>query len=244
MPHRKITIKEMKQDRFRQAVFRAYDRCQGFVIDNLKGILIGLAAIALLSLGVLGWTSHRHSRTRDSRVSLARALQQLQQAPGAEGEGKKATLDKAAQALSKVTEDYAGTDGGIVAGYYLSVVRLEQGRPKKALEAARSFEQQNPDNPLRPLAIWVEARAYARLGQEKESVEAYHRLVDASGPLMTADMARFELAGYLERLGRTQEALAEYRKIQQGSEGTLKTTAENKIKDLEPLVAKGGTPEA
>lgn len=240
MSTKKITIKEMKHDRFREAVFRAYDRSLAFAEDNWKPLALAAGAVVAIVMLAGFWVSWSRGRAEDAQAALAAALEKLPPTlrRSAAGDDSAGDLEGAASELSAVNQKYRRYDGGRVALYYLALVQLEQGEGAVARQSADSFLSAGAEHDLAPLARWIRARAFAREGNPDEAVAAYRDLIDNPGTLLPAELGRLYLAEYLENLGRLGEALEEYRTLSAAeADGPWKQAATRKVEQIEPLVA-------
>ena len=162
-----------------------------------------IATALVVAAVLLIWTQ---ASTRRSEAVASRQLQ------GARFAFDNQNLPLAASELSRLVENYAGTNAAAEARLLLGQVRLAQGQPQQAVDVLRDFAP-GAGAAYRAQAFGLLGAAYENLGKSKEAAEAYQAGAERA-PLdflkaqMLSDAGRAWTAA-----GDTAKAVAAYRRI-------------------------------
>jgi tetratricopeptide (TPR) repeat protein len=146
------------------------------------------------------------SSTRRSEVIAGRQLQ------GARYAFENQNLPLAASELSRIVENYSGTNAAAEGRLLLGQVRLLQGQPAQAVEVLRDFAP-SAGAAFRAQAYGLLGAAYENLGRPQEAAEAYQTgseraRMDFLKAQMLSDAGRAWTAA-----GDTAKAVAAYKRI-------------------------------
>ena len=113
-------------------------------------------------------------------------------------------------ALRDVAAEYHGTPSARFAAFELANILYDSERYDEALEAFEEFLKKNPADVLAPAAL--EATGYCResLGQWKEAIDVYEKLLQKH-PVVAARVA-YRLGLCLEKIGERDRAIESYEK--------------------------------
>jgi predicted negative regulator of RcsB-dependent stress response len=130
----RITRKELKTDKFALEVGHTVDYFGEHRGQMLRYTGIALAVVAI-ALGIYLYRNHR----RDIRQQELSKAMEIQSAPVGPAQGapvsfptQQAKEQEAIKAFSRVAAEYAGSDEGLIAQFYLGTIALDQGRTSEA----------------------------------------------------------------------------------------------------------------
>ncbi len=178
------------------------DRVLGWIRSHRQaatwiGAALGVGLVLFL------WTL---SSTRRSEVIADRQLQ------GARYAFDNQNLPLAASELSRIIENYSGTNAASESRLLLAQVRLLQGQPQQAIEVLREFAP-GAGAAYRAQAYGLLGAAYENLGRTRDAAEAYqagaeHARLDFLKAQLLSDAGRAWTA-----VGDSAKAVAAYRRI-------------------------------
>ena len=157
---------------------------------NLRAVLLGLAIVVAAGIGVWLYVATQANKEQRASSELARAS-------GAVAAGNFALAETD---LSRVVQQYGGTDAGKQAALLLSEALYGQGKYQQGIDALQPHADRAPDY-LRTAFRSQIAAGYEELGNFAEAAQAYLRAAesarfDADRSILRADAARaFTLAG-------------------------------------------------
>jgi len=168
-----------------------------------KRITSWVSTVILVGAALFVWNA---SSTRRSEVIASRQLQ------GARYAFENQNLPLAASELSRIIENYAGTNAAAEGRLLLAQVRLLQGQPAQAVEALRAFAP-GAGAAFRAQAYGLLGAAYENLGRPREAAEAYQTgaeraRMDFLRAQMLSDAGRAWAAA-----GDTAKAVVAYKRI-------------------------------
>lgn len=138
---------------------------------------------------------------------------------------------EAQNAFRRLWELYPKSEAGIEAYAEMGDVWRAAGAPRRALRAYRAYAEETEDPGVRASARLRIARTYELdLGWHDLALETYRDLADTA-PAAVAGEAQFGIARILDRTGRAEPAIREYRSYLQ-SHHTRAAEAENRIQYL------------
>jgi tetratricopeptide (TPR) repeat protein len=162
-----------------------------------------IAAVVVVAAVLLVWT------LASNRRSEAVAGRQLQ---GARYAYDNQNLPLAASELSRIVENYSGTNAAAEARLLLAQVRLSQGQAEQALAVLQDFAP-SAGAAYRAQALGLLGAAYETLGRFREAAEAY----EAGAGRARLDFLRAQMLADAGRAwttaGDTTKAVADYRRI-------------------------------
>jgi tetratricopeptide (TPR) repeat protein len=182
------------------------DQLQERVVGWVKGhrqASTWIGVVLAVGVGLFVWTMATNRR------SEAVASRQLQSARFAYDNQN---LPLAASELSRILENYSGTNAAAEARLLLGQVRLAQGQPQQTVELLRDFAP-GAGAAFGAQAFGLLAAAYENVGKFKEAAEAYEagvgraRLDFLKGQMLSDAGRAWTVAG------DTAKAIAAYRRI-------------------------------
>jgi tetratricopeptide (TPR) repeat protein len=182
------------------------DQLQERVVAWVKGhrqASSWIATVLVVAAVLLIWTL---ASTRRSEAVASRQLQ------SARFSYDNQNMPLAASELSRIIENYSGTNAAAEARLLLGQVRLAQGQPQQTVELLRDFAP-GAGAAYRAQAFGLLGAAYENLGKAKEAAEAYEAgaaraRLDFLKAQMLSDAGRAWTAA-----GDTAKAVAAYRRI-------------------------------
>ena len=214
--------KEIKRDELLTGMERAavWTRAHQNEVRNT------LIAVAVVVVGVLGFTTFQNRRVAGAERAFAEAIDLFHAPVAAEVPpgGEKPTgllfatpaekYQKAAAAFDGVERRYGSMPTGRRAGYYAALCRIEMGDYAEAEKALDKLVSESDRSSLESgLARVALADLYRRKGETDKAVTAYRQLVDDASLSVPRDHVLMSLAGTLEEAHRSKEARASYRRL-------------------------------
>ena len=172
-------------------------------IKRHRTVSLWIGAAILLAVGLFLWTQSTKGRSQDI------ASRDLQNARFA---FESQNLPLAASGLSRIIENYSGTNAAEESRLLLANVRLLQGQPQQAIEVLRDYAP-GAGRAYRAQAYGLLGAAYENLGRFQEAAGAYDAGVEAAQldflkAQMLSDAARAWVAA-----GDTAKAIRNYQRI-------------------------------
>jgi tetratricopeptide (TPR) repeat protein len=195
-------------------VFSALDatasKTEDFVAKNQKIIIGVVGAIALLTVGYLGYQKF---------VALPKQEEAANEMFIAQQNFQKATDGVASDSLYKlslngsegkfgfikIADEYSGTDAGNLANYYAGVAYLNTGKYTEAIEYLGKFK--SDDIVLSALAKGAIGDAYSQKNQPKEALENYIKAAQSDKNDFTTPRFLLKAGKIALTLGNKEEAL-------------------------------------
>jgi len=188
------------------ALDQTASRTEDFVAKNQKYILGFLGAVALVTIGYLGYQKFVAEPKQDEAADeLFVAQQNFQKA--VDGDVKADSLFKLVLngsegkfGVLKIAEEYSGTDAGNLANYYAGIAYLNTGKYAEAISSLEKFK--SDDVMLSTIAKGAIGDAFAQKNQPKEALEYYVKAAEAN-------KNEFTTPRYLLKAGKTALALGQ-----------------------------------
>jgi predicted negative regulator of RcsB-dependent stress response len=234
-----ISMKEMKRDQFRTAVFSWYGRSLDFLETNLRLVGAALLGVLLVALGAWALSGHLRGRASEARALLGEALLEL---PREEGGVPKGDAQAATEKLERLLVEHPRQPAADLGRYYLALAYAEQGKLPEARTRLEEFVSGNGRHPLRPLALLALARIQDSMGEAAAAEATYRALAGEDDPAVPADVVRMSLGELLEREGKPREAYAVYGEIPEGS--PFRARAQLRLEELGAIFPPGEVPAA
>ena len=200
--------------------------------ERNRTVIIGavIALIAIVAGALLYQTFIKAPAEREAAEQMQQAQYQFEQdsfslALTNPGQGYPGFLD--------IADQYGSTDAGNLANYYVAVSYLNLGKYDAALDYLNDFDA---DGELMPaMKAGVRGDLLSELNDFDGAIAAYGEAVDASGDnYVTGGYYLNKLALLLRKQGRTDEALAAFRRLKADySLSTEATQADKYIAALE-----------
>jgi tetratricopeptide (TPR) repeat protein len=185
-------------------------KTEDFVAKNQKIIIGVVGAIALLTVGYLGYQKF---------VSVPKEEEAANEMFVAQQNFQKATDGVASDSLYKlslngsegkfgfikIADDYSGTDAGNLANYYAGIAYLNTGKYTEAIEYLGKFK--SDDIVLSALAKGAIGDAYSQKNQPKEALENYIKAAQSDKNDFTTPRFLLKAGKTALTLGNKEEAL-------------------------------------
>ncbi|MCX6171055.1 MAG: tetratricopeptide repeat protein [Ignavibacteriales bacterium] len=183
---KKITKKQMKEDK----LVTSYYTIKNFFLENQARILIGVAAIALVAVGVTLFMNKRASDNKIAAGLLAKLI------PLYESSAFKDAIDGQPSSntvgLNKIVDQYGSTENGETAKIYLANAYSMLGKNE---EAYKMFNDYSGSNPL------FKATSLAGKGGVLESKKEFDKAADLYQEAAKISKSNPANAEYLLRAG-------------------------------------------
>ena len=220
---KRLTKKEIKQDRFVETTFKSYE----FLEENLKAIIIGVVVVIVIVGGVVVYRQYQRNERADASLAFAQAAKKYQEAESSRLDPEKSGTSQeqyqaAGAKFQTVFQKYSGTLFADKARYNYAETLYYQGDYSGAISQFQSvIDKHHPENQL--LALYAQkaiGNCYEQGGQYDKAIEAYRP--DKYKPLLKLPAAireqviaesQFSQARCYEKLSRSTEALAIYKDL-------------------------------
>ncbi|HNQ26488.1 MAG TPA: tetratricopeptide repeat protein [Aquaticitalea sp.] len=223
----KPKTKEEKEDAIEQhsttaEVFNTLDdkagKAEEWAIKNQKYIMGAVGIIAVLVLGYLGYNKFvSEPKASEAMNEMFKAQQYFDQAVNSTakdslftlalngGEGKFGMLD--------IAKEYSGTPAANLANYYAGMSYLNLKDYKNAIKYLSDFSSN--DELLGPIAKGGIGDAFVQLNQLDDALSYYEKASSMKTNTYTTPMYLFKAASVAMKLGKTQKALDNYKRIKE-----------------------------
>jgi len=203
-------------------VFNSLDdsasRTEEWAVKNQNYIMIGVGVIVLLVLGYLGYKKFvAEPKAGDAMNEMFQAQKYFDQAVA--GTAKDSLYNLALKGgegkygMVEIAKEYSGTPAGNLANYYAGMAYLNLKDYQNAVKYLGEFS--SDDLMLGPIAKGGIGDAFVQLNQPKEALEYYNKAASMNTNDYTTPMYLFKAANVAMKLGKTQQALDNYKKIKE-----------------------------
>lgn len=222
--HKKITKKDLKQDKFLDAevkLFKYAKYHKNIAIGIIVGIIVILIVIPLF---------------RDYRRNVSEeADSRLMQAEFAYLNGD---FQNVYMEFEIIHSNYKKTEAGKKAAYFMAHLMQLQGRPGEAIKHFEEFLSMHEDPILTPAALLGIGACRTQLGEIEKAIESYEETVRRFPDSRFAQKAYLKIAELKEAIGDIDSSIEIYKKIYDTyPETDLAIQAEEKIAFLEGMNA-------
>ncbi|HLD74303.1 MAG TPA: tetratricopeptide repeat protein [Bdellovibrionota bacterium] len=178
---------------------------------------LGLLALILTVLSVLGWSTYQNHREKKASDAYFLTLKQIDEARVGKKESKDIKLEdlqKPISSLKDVVDKYASTVSGVLASLKLGNLYYEYKQFDQAMLYFKKAKKYAKDKTLLFNALYNVAYAHESLGQYEEAKNSFEEL-------SFADVEFWALSGYLgkgrcfEKLGHVDKAKEAYESLKQ-----------------------------
>jgi TolA-binding protein len=185
-PAKRITKKQMKEDRLVTSFFKTSE----YIQKNPKPFIIGGTVVAVILVAIFLTLWNTDKENREAIAHLARAQISFDQG----------LSDDAVVELETVVNDYSGTDSAPSACFKLANIYFQNKNYEKALQYFKIMIEQYPDDKMKLAASAAGAGAcYEEMGNRAEAGRYYRMAADLYPENMWAP-------GYLLEAGRNYGA--------------------------------------
>lgn len=193
------------------------DRVNEFIFDYKRELGIGVAVIAVLILGYVGYQQlilapvEAEAEEEMYRAQWAFENDSLENAlHGVQGEF---------MGFRDITREYSGTSAGNLAHYYAGVISLRLDEYEEAIDYLQNFHTES--KMFAPLRLGVLGDAHSQLGEHQEAADYYLRAGEKEENPLTAPVF-FKKAGltFEQELENYDRALEAYNEIEDNYEDT------------------------
>ena len=221
----KAKTKEEKEEVLEQhsttaEVFNTLDdkasKTEEWAVRNQNYIMIAVGAIAVVVLGYLGYNKFvAEPKASEAMNEMFQAQKYFDQAVNGTakdslytlalngGEGKFGFLD--------ITNEYSGTPAANLANYYAGMAYLNLKDYQNAVKYLSEFS--SDDVMLGPIAKGGIGDAFVQLNQPEDALGYYEEAANMNTNDYTTPMYLFKAANVAMKLGKTEKALENYKRI-------------------------------
>lgn len=205
-PKKKMTRKELKQDKLVSTFFHAYDK----VYDYRRHIIIGAVAIVVVALGSILYFNNLRAENERAMTELGKVYPYYD-----EGRYQRAITgvpEQNVMGLVEIVRNFRRTEAGQLATFYLANAYYHLGQYE---EAYRYFEQFRGSDPLlRASAVAGRAAIHEIRGEYEKAAALFEQAATRFGTTaITPENLKHAGRNYLEA-GRLEKALQLFEKLQ------------------------------
>lgn len=216
----RLSRKEIKRDE----VMETMNRGVGYLKDHARTlalVAVGVIALILVALAAVAFLASREATASEA---LTAAIEMTRADINPDGPAPDdpdnpvfadavQRRDRSEALFREVYDQYGGTDAGAVAAAYLGRYAAEKGD----LDAAREYWEEalegSDDDALGAQVQMNLVNLDLAAGDREAVLERLEAMLAAPSSVMPPDMVLFKVAEVREELGRSEEALAAYRRI-------------------------------
>ncbi|MCX6639083.1 MAG: tetratricopeptide repeat protein [bacterium] len=219
-PVKRITKKELKEDKFVTTFFKA----QKYLQDNQATILKIVGGVLLLAVITVFWISSKSRAEDQASYELGIAELKMQQS----------TPIVAAEELSKIAEKYRGTSSGDHALVLTAQLKLQAGQVDEALKAYEDYLKHGSKNKyLYPAALDGKAACLESKSKFEEAAQLYLKAAASEKNLFAAPQYHLDAARCYKALDQNDKAVAQYKLvISEYPKTAFAEDAQKKLKEL------------
>jgi tetratricopeptide (TPR) repeat protein len=177
-----------------------------FLYDHQKQIIIGVAAVVVLLIAVIGYSYYRSSRNASAQEQLSVAVTTFNDTTKPEKERYEKTIAEA----QKTYDDYRSLPVAQIAKYYIGVSQEGLGDTAKAVESLQEVVAQ-ADQDIKGVAQFALGGIHAKHGETQKAIDVYKQLFDNGGYSKAA--VGYELATLYEANNQIDQAKEFYQKV-------------------------------
>lgn len=212
---------QIKDDEFRSGLQHAWE----FAKKNRQATQTAAIAIVAAVALVWGFVTWQRGRSSQAEAALQAALdvfeaplagQESPQSPkpAAIYDTAQQKFTKALAAFEDVEKKYGSLPAGRRARFFAAVSRLQLGQTAEARKALETIAAETNADSLEPtLARLTLAQSFVGSGEMDKGIDLFRKLAEQPTLPLSRDYVLMELAGALERSGRTDEARAFFRRV-------------------------------
>jgi tetratricopeptide (TPR) repeat protein len=206
-PKKKLSKKELKQDKLITTYFRIYDRLYNY----RKQLIIAGIAIVIVALGAVLYYNNLQSENERAMTELGKVYHLYDE--GSYERAINGIPEQNISGLRDISENYRRTDAGKLATFYLANAYYHLGRYD---EAARHFENFRGTDPLlRASALAGKAAILEIRGEYTRAAELFEQAATRFGKTaVTPENLKHAGRNYLEA-GERMKALRVFEKLQE-----------------------------
>ncbi|HLT32508.1 MAG TPA: tetratricopeptide repeat protein [Aquaticitalea sp.] len=193
-------------------------RTEEWAVKNQNTIMIAVSAVVLLVLGYLGYNKFvAEPKAGEAMNEMFQAQQYFDQAVAGTAKDSLYTLalngGNGKFGMVDIAQEYSGTPAGNLANYYAGMAYLNLKDYQNAVKYLGEFS--SDDMMLGPIAKGGIGDAFMQLNQPEEALDYYNQAASMKTNDYTTPMYLFKAANVAMKLGKTQNALDNYKKIKE-----------------------------
>lgn len=193
-------------------------KTEEWAVQNQNYILIAIGAIVLLVLGYLGYNKFvAEPKEAEAMNEMFQAQQYFDQAVNGTSKDSLYTLalngGGGKFGMLDIANEYSGTPAANLANYYAGMAYLNLKDYQNAVKYLGEFS--SDDTMLGPIAKGGIGDAFMQLNQPDDALEYYEEAAKMNTNDYTTPMYLFKAANVAMKLGKTDKALENYKKIKE-----------------------------
>jgi predicted negative regulator of RcsB-dependent stress response len=178
------------------------------LIARQRELTIGLIAVAVLAIGILGWRYYSSRRNAAAQVQLSQAISIYNDTTTIKSD--KERYEKTIVEAQKTYDQYRSLPAGSIALYYIALSQEGLGDTAKATQNLQEVSQRG-DASIKGVAQFALGEIHKRHGEIQKAIDTYKQLYDSGGYSKAA--VAYELARLYEENKQVDQAKDYYQKL-------------------------------
>ena len=178
------------------------------VIARKRELTIGLTVVAVLAIGIFGWSYYRSRRNAAAQVQLSQAINTYNDTVNIKSD--KERYEKTIAEAQKTHDQYSSLPAGSIALYYVALSEDGLGDTTKAIQNLQEVAQRG-DASIKSVAQFALGEIYKKHGETQKAIDTYKQIYDSGGYSKAA--VAYELARLYEENKQVDQAKEYYQKL-------------------------------
>lgn len=200
---RRITRKQLKQD---DEFVSAGELVFRWIVENLRPLLAGIAAVCLLALAWWAASAWLGTRTDEASLLLSRAVAEFEGEEAAVSGIPSGDVAAAEAAFSEIVDRFGRSEQADMARLYLARIALQRGEVDAARATFVELAGRHPDNLIGRLATLDLIDLRLASGQGAEVAAELEAMVVGDAPALPRDTALYKLGELFTAQGEPERA--------------------------------------
>jgi tetratricopeptide (TPR) repeat protein len=205
VPRTKLTRHQLKEQ---DEITTKLQTFTELLVARKKEITIGVAALAVLVIAIVGWSFYSSRRNAAAQVQLSQAINIFNDTVNIKTD--KERYEKTIAEAHKTRDQYSSTSAANIALYYIALSQEGLGDTAKATQSLQEVAQQG-DASVRAVAQFALGEIYKKHGERQKAIDTYKQLFDSGG--YSASAIAYELAKLYEENKQVDQAKEFYQKL-------------------------------
>ena len=205
MPRTKLTRHQLKEQ---DEITTRLQSFTDLVVARKKEVTIGLTALAVLVIGIFGWSYYSSRRNASAQTQLSQAINIYNDTVNIKSD--KERYEKTIAEAQKTHDQYRSLPVGKIALYYVALSQEGLGDTAKATQDLQEVVQQGDAN-IKAVAQFALGSVYKKHGDTQKAIDVYKQLYDSGGYSKAA--VAYELATLYETNKQVDQAKDFYQKL-------------------------------
>ena len=205
MPRTKLTRHQLKEQ---DEITTSLQTFTDLVVARKKEVTAGLTVLAVLVIGIFGWSYYSSRRNASAQTQLSQAINIYNDTVNIKSD--KERYEKTIAEAQKTHDQYRSLPVGKIALYYVALSQEGLGDTAKATQNLQEVTQEGDAN-IKAVAQFALGSVYKKHGDTQKAIDVYKQLYDSGGYSKAA--VAYELATLYETNKQVDQAKDLYQKL-------------------------------